>query len=439
MKKQKERSRAATGMETDDWVILKDSKESHFIGYDNLQAAVHILKYRKIKTKKEGEMYQLVLDQTPFYPEGGGQVGDSGFLESPEGQKVKVLDAKKENNLIVHYTDTIPNDPSKELQAEVDVHARKLTARNHSATHLLHQALRHILGTHVKQKGSAVYPKGLRFDFSHFGKMTQDEIRQVEDFVNARIQEALPIQEHRDIPILEAKEQGAMSLFGEKYGDKVRMIQFGESRELCGGTHVENSRDIWHFKIVSEGAIAAGIRRVEAITSEAAVAYYTDIDRQYEEVKTLLKNPTDPVAQVQKLQDEIAGLRKEVQHLQKAQAQNLSKEYIDEMTLINGVHFLAKKVDLDTPTIKDLLFDIGNEQENVLVVLANEQNGKATLSCFVSKNLVKEKDLHAGNIVRELAKHIQGGGGGQPFFATAGGKNPAGIPEALEAAKSYLA
>ncbi len=438
MKKQKERSRAATGMETDDWVILKDSKEPNFIGYDNLHSAVHILKYRKIKTKKEGEMYQIVLDQTPFYPEGGGQVGDQGFLQTADGQKIKVLDTKKESNLIVHFTDTIPNDPNQVLQAEVDVQARKLTARNHSATHLLHQALRQILGTHVAQKGSAVYPKGLRFDFSHFGKMTQEEIRQVEDFVNTRIQEALPIQEYRDIPIQKAKEQGAMSLFGEKYGDKVRMIQFGESRELCGGTHVENSRDIWHFKIVSEGAIAAGIRRVEAITSEAAVAYYTDVDRQYEELKTLLKNPSDPVAQVQKLQDEIAGLRKEVQHLQKAQAQNLSKDYIDEMTLINGVHFLAKKVDLDTPTIKDLLFDIGNEQENVFVVLANEQDGKATLSCFVSKNLVKEKDLHAGNIVRELAKHIQGGGGGQPFFATAGGKKPAGIPNALEAARHFI-
>lgn len=439
MKKQKERSRAAAGMETDDWVVINNSKESNFIGYDHLQAAVHILKYRKIKTKKEGEMYQLVLDQTPFYPEGGGQVGDRGVLKTTEGQKVKVLDTKKENNLIVHFTDAVPNNPTDELQAEVDVHARKLTARNHSATHLLHQALRQILGTHVEQKGSAVYPKGLRFDFSHFGKMTQDEIRQVEDFVNARIQEALPIQEHRDIPIQEAKEQGAMSLFGEKYGDKVRMIQFGESRELCGGTHVENSRDIWHFKIVSEGAIAAGIRRIEAITSEAAITYYTAIDRQYEAVKALLKNPTDPVAQVQKLQDEIAGLKKEVQHLQKTQAQNLSKDYIDEMTVINGVHFLAKKVDLDTPTIKDLLFDIGKEKENLFMVLANEQDGKATLSCYISKNLVKEKGLHAGNIVRELAKHIQGGGGGQPFFATAGGKNPAGIVAALEAAKSYVA
>ncbi len=439
MQKQKDRSRNAASMETDDWVILRDDDEEEFIGYDILETPVYITRYRKVTSKKDGEMYQLVFNMTPFYPEGGGQIGDKGYLEVANANVIYILDTKKENNLIVHYAKTLPKNVNQQLNAVVAVKHRELTASNHTATHLLHQALREILGTHVEQKGSAVHPRHLRFDFSHFAKMTQEEIIEVEDFVNARIREGIQLDEHRNIPMQHAIDQGAVALFGEKYGDTVRMIQFGDSKELCGGTHVSNTRDIWHFKITSEGAIAAGIRRIEAITSNAAKAYFTENNKQFEAIKSLLKGVKNPIKTVQSMVDEIAVLKKEIIQLQKAQATSMVSDIEKQLETINGVDFLAIKLDLDTKSIKDLLFEIGSTRTNLFMVAANESNDKATLSCYVSKELVIEKKLEADKIVRELAKHIQGGGGGQSFFATAGGSKPDGINAALQAANAYIA
>ncbi len=438
MKKQKERSRAAASMTTDDWIILKDDDEEEFIGYDMLEAPVSITQYRKITTKKDGDMYQLVFNMTPFYPEGGGQVGDKGYLEVDNANVIYILDTKKENNLIVHYTKSLPKNVHQQFRAVVDKKQRQRTASNHTATHLLHQALREILGTHVEQKGSAVHSKYLRFDFSHFSKVTKAQQQEVEDYVNARIREGINLEEHRQITMNEALQKGAVALFGEKYGDTVRMIQFGESKELCGGTHVENTKDIWHFKIISEGATAAGIRRIEAITSDATKAYFTENNRVLDEIKALFKNANDPVKTIKNLQDEVNELNKKVAQLQKEQAKNMLSELESKVEAINGLNFLAVQLDLDNKSIKDLLFELGNRVDNLFMVVANTKDAKVTLSCYINKALVKTKDLHAGTIVKELAKHINGGGGGQAFFATAGGKNAEGINAALKAAKSYV-
>jgi alanyl-tRNA synthetase len=303
---------------------------------------------------------------------------------------------------------------------------------------LLHQALRKVLGNHVEQKGSAVHPAYLRFDFSHYSKLTEAELSEVENYVNARIAEQLPLEEQRNIPVQQALEQGAIALFGEKYGDRVRSVRFGNSIELCGGTHVKNTSEIWHFKITSEGAIAAGIRRIEAITSDAVKEYFLQNERQLQEVGRILKGPQDPVLAVGNLQEENNRLKKELSQLQKEKAGHLKNELLNELTEINGVQFLAKKVDLDASGIKDLAFEMGQQFDNLFLLLANSQNGKAVLSCYISKALVERTKLNAGNIVRELGRHIRGGGGGQPFFATAGGSDPSGIPEALERAKALL-
>ncbi|MDY8134599.1 alanine--tRNA ligase [Aquimarina sp. 2201CG5-10] len=438
LKKQKDRSRAASQVSTGDWEILIDSSEEEFIGYDHLSAKVKVTRYRKVNSKKDGELYQLVFDKTPFYPEGGGQVGDKGYLEVPNGDVVYIIDTKKENNLIIHFAKNLPKHIDETLTAVVDAKQRSRTASNHSATHLLHQALRTILGTHVEQKGSMVHSGNLRFDFSHFSKVTNEELKEVENFVNARIRENLPLEEFRSISYDQAIADGAIALFGEKYGDSVRAIRFGESMELCGGIHVKNTRSIWHFKITSESAIAAGIRRIEAITCDAAKDYFTTQSEAYNQVKSVLKNVKDPIKAITSLQDENTSLKKQIEVLLKDKAKNLKSELKSEFENINGVQFLAKKVDLDASGIKDLSFELGGELENVVALFGSEQNGKALLSCYISKNLVAEKELNAGQIVRELGKYIQGGGGGQPFFATAGGKNPAGIEEALANAKQYL-
>ncbi len=438
LQKQKERSRAASQVSTGDWNELTKDISEGFIGYDNLSADVKITRYRKVSSKKEGELYQLVFNKTPFYPEGGGQVGDKGYLEASNGDVVYIVDTKKENNLIVHFSKTLPKKIEGQLKAVVDGKQRARTASNHTATHLLHQALRSILGTHVEQKGSMVHSGNLRFDFSHFAKVSHEELREVENFVNARIRENLPLEERNGISYDQAIADGAIALFGEKYGDSVRAIRFGESMELCGGTHVQNTQDIWHFKITSESAIAAGVRRIEAITSDAAKEYFTTQSEAFNEVKLVLKNVKDPVKAITSLQEENANLKKQIEVLLKDKAKNLKSDFKSEFEEIAGINFLAKKVDLDASGIKDLCFELGGEVENIVVVFGAEQNGKALLSCYVSKNLVAEKELNAGQIVRELGKYIQGGGGGQPFFATAGGKNPAGIEEALQNAKQYL-
>ncbi|MBC73768.1 MAG: alanine--tRNA ligase [Muricauda sp.] len=438
LKAQKDRSRAASEVSKDDWNILMTDTEQEFIGYDSLEANVKLVKYRKVTSKKDGDQYQLVFNLTPFYAEGGGQVGDKGYLEAANGDVTYIVDTKRENNEIVHFAKSLPKEVSGTFKAVVDQKQRKRAECNHTATHLLHQALREVLGTHVEQKGSAVHSKYLRFDFSHFSKLTPEELQEVENFVNARIDGQLPLEESRNVPMQEAMEQGAMALFGEKYGDTVRTIRFGQSIELCGGTHVKNTADIWHFKIVSEGAVAAGIRRIEAITSDAVKEFYFNNNRMLLEIKDMLKNSQDPVKSVASLQEENAALKKQVEQLLKDKAKGLKNELIAELEDLGRTKFLAKKVDLDAGGIKDLAFEMGGQVDNLFLLLASENDGKAILSCYISKGLVAEKDLNAGTIVRELGKYIQGGGGGQPFFATAGGKNPAGIPEALDKVRDYL-
>nr|WP_298997445.1 alanine--tRNA ligase [uncultured Allomuricauda sp.] len=438
LQEQKDRSRAASEISKEDWTVLASDLEQEFIGYDSLETEVKIVKYRKVNTKKDGDQYQLVFNLTPFYAEGGGQVGDKGYLEAPNGDVTYIIDTKRENNEIVHFSETLPKNISETFKASVDKKQRWRTASNHTATHLLHQGLREVLGGHVEQKGSAVHSKYLRFDFSHFSKLSVKELRDVENFVNARIEGQLPLEESRNVPIKKAMADGAMALFGEKYGDTVRTIRFGQSIELCGGTHVKNTGDIWHFKIVSEGAVAAGIRRIEAITSDAVKKFYFDNNRMLYEIKDLLNKAQDPVKAVESLQDEIASLRKQVEQLSKDKAKGLKNELVAELKDINGIQFLAKKVDLDAAAIKDMSFEMGNQISNLFLLLGADKDGKALLSCYISKDLVSNKGLNAGKIVRELGKFIQGGGGGQPFFATAGGKNPSGIEEAFEHARSLV-
>ncbi|NVJ89291.1 MAG: alanine--tRNA ligase [Flavobacteriaceae bacterium] len=439
LEKQKNRSRAASETSTEDWTVLLEDNDEEFIGYDTLEAQVKITKYRKVTSKKEGEMFQLVFNLTPFYAEGGGQVGDKGYLEDSHGDVIYILDTKKENNIIVHFTKNLPKNLNDSFKAVVDAKQRFRTECNHSATHLLHQALREVLGTHVEQKGSAVHSTYLRFDFSHFSKLTSDELRDVENFVNARIAGKLPLEEMRNIPIQTALDKGALALFGEKYGDTVRAIKFGNSIELCGGTHVDNTSDIWHFKIKSEGAVAAGVRRIEAITNDAVKDFYLENNQTLFEIKELLNNSKNPVSAVQKLKEENAALQKQIEQLLKEKAGNLSKVIKNELAEINGINFLAKKVDLDAGGIKDLAFKLGNQYDNLFLLFASAPSSdKALLTCYISKELVTERNLNAGLVVRELGKLIQGGGGGQPFFASAGGKNPNGIPQVLEKAKEFI-
>ncbi len=435
MEVQKTRSRAAAASKAGDWIILQEDNVEEFVGYDHLNAKVKITRYRKMTTAKEGDFYQLVFNLTPFYPEGGGQVGDKGYLEASNGDIIYVLDTKKENSLIVHQTKSIPNKLDATFTAVVDPKQRQRSSSNHTATHLMHQALRSVLGTHVEQKGSMVHSGMFRFDFSHFAKVTSEELKAVEQFVNARIQEGIPLEEGRNTPYESAIQEGAMALFGEKYGDTVRTIRFGQSIELCGGTHVENTADIWHFKITSESAVASGVRRIEAITGDAAKNYFEAQTSLLENVSQVLKQAQDPVKAIQSLQAENAALKKELSVLSKLKAQMLKEELLKEVKTIEGIQFGAAEVDLDPQGMKDLSFEMGAQLEQVILVLGSVKSGKPMLSCYVSKSLVTEKGKDAAVIIRELGKYIQGGGGGQAFFATAGGKNSDGMKAALAAAE----
>ena len=435
MEVQKTRSRAAAASKAGDWIILQEDNVEEFVGYDHLNAKVKITRYRKMMTAKEGDFYQLVFNLTPFYPEGGGQVGDKGYLEASNGDIIYVLDTKKENSLIVHQTKSIPNKLDATFTAVVDAKQRQRSSSNHTATHLMHQALRSVLGTHVEQKGSMVHSGMFRFDFSHFAKVTSEELKAVEQFVNARIQEGIPLEEGRNTPYESAIQEGAMALFGEKYGDTVRTIRFGQSIELCGGTHVENTADIWHFKITSESAVASGVRRIEAITGDAAKNYFEAQTSLLENVSQVLKQAQDPVKAIQSLQAENAALKKELSVLSKLKAQMLKEELLKEVKTIEGIQFGAAEVDLDPQGMKDLSFEMGAQLEQVILVLGSVKSGKPMLSCYVSKSLVTEKGKDAAVIIRELGKYIQGGGGGQAFFATAGGKNSDGMKAALAAAE----
>jgi len=435
---QKERSRAASKVTAGDWNVIVEDDIQEFVGYDRLSQQVKITKYRRVESVKDGEIFQLVFNATPFYGESGGQTGDKGYLEAQNGDIVYIIDTKKENNQTIHLTQSLPENITGTFNAVVDANQRAKTSSNHSATHLLHQGLRKILGTHIEQKGSMVRNASLRFDFSHFAKVTDEELLEVENFVNARIRESLPLIEKRAIPKEQALEDGAIALFGEKYGDLVRTIKFGDSVELCGGTHVANTSDIWHFKIVSEGAVAAGIRRIEAITSEAAKEYFESQAVSLAEIKEALKNAQDPVKSILALQDENAQLKKQLEALLKDKAKNMKADLAKELQEINGVQFLAKQVDLNPEGAKDLAYELGGSYNNLFVVFATAHEGKPMLTCYISKEIVAAKNLNAGQVVRELGKYIQGGGGGQPFFATAGGKNVDGIAEALAKAVDFV-
>ncbi|MGE3825850.1 MAG: alanine--tRNA ligase, partial [Bacteroidia bacterium] len=437
LEKQKVRSRAAAAVDTEDWVVLKEIPQAEFIGYDFLESEVSITKFRKVKSKNK-EQFQLVFDKTPFYAESGGQVGDIGVLKNIN-EEVFITDTKKENNLIIHFADKLPEKIDGTFKASVNTNKRLLTANNHSATHLLHAAMKQVLGKHVEQKGSLVNDEYLRFDFSHFAKVTDEEIEKIETIVNEKIRENIAV-EIKQMPIDAARNLGAMALFGEKYGDIVRVVTMDKnfSIELCGGTHVKATGQIGMFKITSESAIAAGVRRIEAVTAVKAEEFFKNKIKLLAEVNALLKNPADLVKSVQQLSEQNTELQKQVEALYREKAKSLKTELLAAATTQNGIKFIAQKVNLDSgAAIKDLCFEL-KQEDNTFIVLGAEVSGKPQLFVAASDNLVKDKKFHAGNIVKELAKEINGGGGGQPFFATAGGTDAKGLSKALEAATKFL-
>lgn len=440
LNEQKERSRADAKRETGDWNVIKDSNKVEFVGYDkSCVKDSQILKYRKL-IEKDKPIYQVVLSKTPFYAEGGGQIGDQGFI-IVDGEKIKVLDTKKENNLIIHYIQKFPDNMTGTVEAVIDAKKRCLTENNHSATHLMHAALGQVLGAHVQQKGSLVKDEYLRFDFAHFQKMSVEEIAQVETIVNQKIRENIELGEERSIPIQDAKDAGATMLFGEKYGDFVRLITFDKSfsKELCGGCHVDRTGQIGVFKIISEGGISAGVRRIEAITADKAEAHINSQLAELTKIKELFKNPKDTIKSVVDVQNENKTLKKEIEKLMAAQARNMKSDIINSALSINSINFVAKRLDgIDNKTAKTLASNIATEMGNAVVLFGLVDNDKVQLMLLISENITKEKDLHAGNIIREIAKEINGGGGGQPFFATAGGKNPDGLENAFSKMKEIL-
>lgn len=439
MKAQKDRSRSASKLETGDWVMVNDEDSSVFVGYDTLEATAQIIKYRKIKDKKK-DRFQLVLTETPFYAESGGQVGDTGTLSNDE-ERITVLDTTKENDLIVHWVSALPKNPEADFKGEVNADKRRLIKSNHTATHLLQSALKQVLGDHVQQKGSLVNDKILRFDFSHFAKLSPEELLQVEAIVNEKIRENIALDEKRNVPIDEAKAMGATALFGEKYGEQVRVITFNPaySVELCGGTHVDATGELGLFKIISESSISAGVRRVEAVTARGAEDYVKKQFALLEEIQETLKHPRDLVAAIEGMMNERAALRKEIEVLNQKATEKIKETLKSEVKSFNGYNLILGLIKLpNAEALKKLSFELKNEIENLVAVLAADINGKPQLAIVVNDLLVKEKGLHAGNLVRELAREIKGGGGGQPFFATAGGKDSSGLPIALEKADALL-
>lgn len=437
LQKQKERSRAATAIDTEDWTELINNVETLFVGYDTISTTCKITRYRKVKVKGK-EQYQIVLNQTPFYAEGGGQVGDTGYLESND-DKIEIIDTKKENGVILHISEKLPANIRADFIAVVNKNKRKLTANNHSATHLLHAALRAVLGTHVEQKGSLVNDEYLRFDFSHFSKVSDEELEKIERLVNRKIRENHTVTVEY-LPIDEAKKKGAMALFGEKYGDTVRVVTIDSSYsiELCGGTHVQSTGQIGLFKIVAESAVAAGIRRIEAITADKAEDYFIQQNRLLHEIKELIKTK-DLKKGVETLLEENQRLNKEIEYLIKEKVKTVKQALKSKIENKNGLNVLITQIELNSnDAVKDLCYQLKGEVENLFLVIGAEIKGKPQLSVMISENITKEKKLHAGNIVKELAKEIQGGGGGQAFYAVAGGNNLAGLNTALEKAKQLV-
>lgn len=437
---QKERSRAATTVDTGDWVIVNDIDETEFVGYDKLRANTEIVKYRKVSAKGK-DQFQLVLSATPFYAEGGGQVGDTGVLIAPSGETIYITDTKKENGLFIHFIDHLPYTLEGFFEARVNAAKRKDIESNHSATHLLHAALKEVLGEHVNQKGSLVNADVLRFDISHFAKMSYEEIKAVEDIVNSRIRENIFLKEEREVPYDQAIASGVTALFGEKYGDHVRVITFEDkfSKELCGGTHVTATGEIGFFKIIAESAVAAGVRRIEAITGTKAASVIREHFELAQNLKDILNSPKDFVSAVSKIMEENGALKKEVEGAIREKSIAIKKQLESKIENIDGINFLATRVDLPSvDAVKTLAFALKGSNPNTFLVLGAEVDGKPNLTVVISDALVKDKGLHAGNIIRDLAKDIQGGGGGQPFFATAGGKDASGLDKAIARAKDFL-
>lgn len=441
LKAQKDRSRAATAIDTGDWILVKDEDEAvEFTGYDETETIAHIIKYRKA-TAKGKEQFQLVLDKTPFYAESGGQVGDKGELVFPNGEIIDVTDTKKENGLIVHFTDKLPSTLEDALTAMVDPEKRNSTNNNHSATHLLHAAMKQVLGSHVNQKGSLVNSDYLRFDFSHFAKVTEEELDRIEAIVNEKIRQNIYLQEERSVPYQQAIRSGVTALFGEKYGDFVRVITFDAkfSKELCGGTHVKATGHIGYFKIISESAVAAGVRRIEAITGIAAENYINEQTKLVQQVKELLKNPKDIGKSIESLLEENNRLKKEIEKSVLEKSSGLKDGLAKKVESINGINFIAQRVELpNADAVKNLAYNLKDIVPNLFLVLAAEIGGKPNITVMIAENLVKDKGLHAGNIVKELAKEVKGGGGGQPFYATAGGSDASGIDNALAKARTFV-
>lgn len=436
MEKQKDRSRQAASVDKGDWIELYNDDNEEFIGYDILETNVRITKYRKLEQKGK-EYYQLVFNYTPFYGESGGQVGDKGYIEA-NGEKIYIVDTKKETGLIVHIVNKMPSDPTAEFTAMVDKEHRKYVTNNHTATHLMHAALREVLGKHVEQKGSLVTADHLRFDFSHFQKVTDEEIAQVEKIVNEKIRTNFKLDEKRSITMKEAQQMGAMALFGEKYGDLVRVVKFGESVELCGGCHVEATGQIGFFKILSEGAVSAGVRRIEAITSVKAESYINNVFDTLKQIENMFKSKQGVIDSVDKLLNENSLMKKELEIFHKESLKILKDKFKKSIIEINGVNIIAENFSGSAADAKDIAFQLKGEIDKLVCILGGEHDEKPHLSVMISDDIVKEYNLHAGNIIRVAASEINGGGGGQPFFASAGGKNAKGLPEAINKAKNLI-
>ncbi len=436
---QRERSRADAKKEVDDWIILSDEQDVTFVGYTQHETKSRVLKYRKIFAKNK-EQYQIVLNETPFYAESGGQVGDTGVLWFGD-EKVPVIDTKKENNLIVHWVKQLPKKMEESVTAQINSGKRHLTEKNHSVAHLAHAALRQVLGTHVHQKGSYVAPEKMRFDFSHNGRMSEEELRAVETLVNAKIRANIPLKEENDVPLEQARESGAMMLFGEKYGESVRIITFDDafSKELCGGCHVRATGEIGLFKLVSEGSVASGIRRIEALTGQAALEYVQKEAQQLQDLRTALKNPKDLNKAVTDLVQNNKQLQKDLEKMALLEAKLAKGDLEEQVQGIGTLNFLgATTTIVSKDGLKQLSNSLHQSIPNLVLVLGGESNGKALLTVSVDAEVVKRYQLHAGNIVKAIVPHVNGGGGGKPFYATAGGKNPAGLSNALQAARELV-
>ena len=431
MEKQKARARNAAAVENGDWEVLREG-EQQFQGYDYTEYECHILRYRKVTQKKQS-FYELVLDNTPFYGEMGGQVGDCGVLVS-ENETVEIIDTKRENNQSIHIVKQLPKDPTADFMACVDVDKRNACAANHTATHLLDYALKQVLGDHVEQKGSYVSPDTLRFDFSHFQKVTDEELRQVERMVNSMIREDLPLDEHRDTPIEEAKKLGAIALFGEKYGDKVRVVRFGPSCEFCGGIHASSTGRIGMFKIISESSVAAGIRRIEAKTGIECEEMMYNLEDGLKAIRAMFNNAKDLRGVIEKYIEEHDTMKKSIEAFQAQAVERAKASLVEKARVINGVTVASAILPISAQAAKDLAFKVREAiGENLLCVIGSVEAGKPMLTVMMSEDVVKDHGLNAGQLVREAAKLIQGGGGGQPHFATAGGKNPDGLSAAVDA------